>query len=196
MRGVLTGCSVRSYIGVQSGTIRYFLNAGRATTPVYTEQTGSDNPFSGVQGLPVVTNGNADPANMVALWCGDIDEDGDNDWYGALCSGFIMLTLCGFVLSFVGVFQASVGTIKHFKNTGSASSPAFVEQTGSLNPFHGLNVGDFPAPWCGDFDGDGDNDWCGALPGACAVCGDLLCCVQLHWGETWLNQILHKHREH
>jgi hypothetical protein len=35
---------------------------------------------------------------------------------------------------------------------------SFIEQTGSANPFTGLDVGDFSTPTLGDLDGDGDLD--------------------------------------
>ena len=70
-------------------------------------------------------------------WCGDLDNDGDKD--------------C--------LIGESDGTVKYFLNTGSASSPAYTEQTGASNPLNGIDVGRDAAPWCGDLDGDGDKDW-------------------------------------
>ena len=33
------------------------------------------------------------------------------------------------------------GTLRYFENTGSATAPAFTEQTGAANPFNGVDVG-------------------------------------------------------
>ena len=48
--------------------------------------------------------------------------------------------------------------INYFENTGSATSPAFIQRTGSLNPFNGVDVGTYSAPSFADLDGDGDLD--------------------------------------
>ena len=45
----------------------------------------------------------------------------------------------------------------YFRNTGTASAPAFAQQTGAANPFGGVDVGD-SAPTFADLDGDGDLD--------------------------------------
>ena len=50
------------------------------------------------------------------------------------------------------------GTLRYFKNTGSATAPTFTEQTSADNPFNGLDVGDFSKPSFADLDGDGDLD--------------------------------------
>ena len=58
-----------------------------------------------------------------------------------------------------------LGIVRYFLNTGNASSPVYVEQSGGYNPFHGVDVGYLAAPWCVDMDADGDMDWCGAFDG-------------------------------
>ncbi|CAN2041445.1 hypothetical protein GMMP15_470001 [Candidatus Magnetomoraceae bacterium gMMP-15] len=68
----------------------------------------------------------------------DIDGDGDLD-------------------SFIGNKD---GNIEYYKNTGSASSPTFTEQTGTdNNPFDGVDVGYSAAPAFTDIDNDGDLDY-------------------------------------
>ena len=64
----------------------------------------------------------------------DVDSDGDMD-------------------AFVGNED---GNILHFKNTGSVTNPTFVEQTGTDNPFNGVDVGSYAAPTFFDTDGDLD----------------------------------------
>ena len=66
----------------------------------------------------------------------DLDGDGDLD----------LLT---------GVF---VGTLRYFTNTASSGPPAFVEATGSDNPFAGFDAGLNSSPELADLDGDGDLD--------------------------------------
>src|SRR5262249_31347342 len=52
----------------------------------------------------------------------------------------------------------SDAVLHYFENTGTATSPAYAEQTGAANPFSGLALPQFPQPTLGDVDGDGDLD--------------------------------------
>jgi hypothetical protein len=56
------------------------------------------------------------------------------------------------------VAGASNGTFYYFRNTGTATAPAFASITGGSNPLNGLDVGDDSTPAFGDLDGDGDLD--------------------------------------
>ena len=56
------------------------------------------------------------------------------------------------------IVGSNYGTLHYFKNTGSAMAPAFTEQTGTANPFNGVNVGFSSAPSFADLDGDSDLD--------------------------------------
>ncbi len=71
-----------------------------------------------------------------APWCGDMDDDGDKD--------------C--------IIGNGSGDIYYFQNTGNASRPVFQEVTGAGNPLDAVDVGARAKPWCGNLDGDGDND--------------------------------------
>jgi hypothetical protein len=112
-------------VGDYGGALRYFRNTGTALAPVFAEQSGGDNPFDGVD---------AGPQSAPAF--ADLDGDGDQD-------------------ALVGKVQ---GTLRYFRNTGTALAPVFVEQTGGDNPFDGVDVGDTSAPAFADLDGDGDLD--------------------------------------
>ena len=56
------------------------------------------------------------------------------------------------------VIGAQDGTLHYFQNTGSATVPAFTEQTGAANPFNFVDVGTRSTPSFVDLDGDGDLD--------------------------------------
>jgi hypothetical protein len=113
--------------------IYYFKNTGTITSPVFTLQTGTDNP------IPVITV-NSNTHYILASFV-DIDADGDQDIF------------VGFGTNY-GVNTA------FFKNTGTASAPAFAEQTGTNNPLAtgiGYSYG-IVFPSFVDIDGDGDMD--------------------------------------
>ncbi len=42
----------------------------------------------------------------------------------------------------------------YFENTGTSTTPVFVQRTGSANPFDGIDVGEILAPAFADIDGD------------------------------------------
>ncbi|MFN7307498.1 MAG: FG-GAP-like repeat-containing protein, partial [Alphaproteobacteria bacterium] len=92
-----------------------------ATTPL----TGGANPFNGIDvGL------RSSPSFV------DLDGDGRLDLVS-------------------GEFD---GTLRAWRNTGSATAPAFTELTGSANPFNGIDVGTSSTPSFVDLDGDGRLD--------------------------------------
>ena len=47
------------------------------------------------------------------------------------------------------------GELNYVENTGTSTAPAFVQRTGSANPFDGVDVGSYSTPALGDLDGDG-----------------------------------------
>ena len=98
---------------------------------IFTQQTGADNPFNGID-----VDANSTP-NFV-----DLDGDGDFD-------------------AVVGVeFGPAVdgnGAAYYFENTGTSLAPVFTQRTGAANPFDSI-VGDNISTSLGDLDGDGDLD--------------------------------------
>ena len=114
-----------AFIGEAFGTIKYYENTGTPLSPTLTEQTGTNNPFNGV-----------DVGYYSSPSFADLDSDGDMD-------------------AFIG---EDGGTIKYYKNTGTAIAPTFTEQTGTNNLFNGVDVGNLAKPSFVDLDGDGDFD--------------------------------------
>jgi uncharacterized Rossmann fold enzyme len=66
----------------------------------------------------------------------DIDNDGDRD-------------------AFIGEKD---GYINYYKNTGTNTSPVFIEQTSGANPLNGVDIGYSSTPTFVDIDNDGDRD--------------------------------------
>ncbi|MFN6473820.1 MAG: FG-GAP-like repeat-containing protein [Nostoc sp. SerVER01] len=169
-------------LGDNNGRLRYYKNTGTATNPIYTQQTGTANPFNGID-----VGSQSKPAFA------DIDKDGDLDAIVGKFTGtfnyfqnntppepFAFVAVTGTANPFnsfdVGfsaaptfadidgdgdkdaVVGALDGTLKYYKNTGSATNPVYTEQTGNNNPFDGIDVGSFCNPNLADLDADGDFD--------------------------------------
>ncbi len=148
-----------------------------------TQQTGSDNPFNGIDvgswSAPVLVDLDGD---------GDLDimignagsYGGDSEYYentgtatnptysfhsenpfGLVDIGsdatpsFVDIDGDGDLDVFIG---ESDGTINYFENTGNSTSPSFTQRTGAANPLNGHDVGSYSAPTFVDIDNDGDMD--------------------------------------
>jgi Ca2+-binding RTX toxin-like protein len=170
-------------VGEFDGTLKYFLNTGSATAPAFTEQTGTANPFNGV-----------DVGFFSASTLADLDGDGDLDAVVGEGGGTLKYFLntgstavpvfveqTGAANPFDGIAvggsstpaladldgdgdldavvgQNLGGTLNYLLNTGSSTAPVFVEQTGAANPFNGTLQRSNAAPALVDLDGDGDLD--------------------------------------
>ncbi|MEM1325596.1 MAG: VCBS repeat-containing protein [Bacteroidota bacterium] len=105
--------------GEFNGAILYYQNDGSGN---YTQVTGTANPLDGID------VGSYSTPQLV-----DVDGDGDLD----LISGELY------------------GAILYYQNDGSGN---YVQQTGTANPFDGINVGYLSTPQLVDVDGDSDLD--------------------------------------
>ena len=126
------------FIGNRYGYIHFFRNTGSASTPTYTQE-GGDNPFGIPQHKPSSTlrviNNIVTYHSRPRPAFGDIDGDGDLDLF----------------------LGDSVGNTLFFRNTGSASNPAFIREGGN-NPFGITQVQSQASPTLADVDADGDLD--------------------------------------
>jgi hypothetical protein len=170
------------FVGAQDGTVRYYKNTGTTTTPVFTAQTGVNNPLNSVAVYSYST---------VAFV--DIDGDGDQDAFIGQDDGtvsyykntgtatapvFTLQAGAANPLNSVGVGYYSApafvdidgdgdkdafigggdGTLVYYKNTGTPTVPVFTLQSGVNDPFSGVDIGALAVPGFVDIDGDGDQD--------------------------------------
>ncbi|AOC54544.1 Alkaline phosphatase [Microcystis aeruginosa NIES-2481] len=165
-----------AFVGNGAGNTLFYRNTGSASAPAFAAP--STNPY----GLTNVVNG-AMPTFVDIDNDGDLDafvgsHYGDTRFYrntgSASAPTFATPSINPFGLVNVGNGAAptfvdidgdgdldafvgdSAGNIRFYRNTGSASAPAFA--TASTNPFGLTDVGSFAKPTFVDIDGDGDLD--------------------------------------
>ncbi|MBA5248082.1 MAG: type I secretion C-terminal target domain-containing protein [Gammaproteobacteria bacterium] len=118
-------------IGEGDGKLLYYKNTdttAKHTNPTYINQTGGSNPFKDI-----------DVGDLSKLTLADIDDDGDLDL----------------------VIGELYGTLHYYKNTDTTTghtNPTYTVQTGSNNPFEGVNVGSLATPTLADINSDGNLD--------------------------------------
>ncbi|MEP6948918.1 MAG: T9SS type A sorting domain-containing protein [Ginsengibacter sp.] len=168
--------------GASDGTVRYYKNTGTTTAPVFVLQTGLTNPLNSLNDAYY-----AAPTFVDIDGDGDMDaflglSDGTISYYkntgSATAPVFTLQTAADnpFNLVDIGGYAAPVfvdidgdgdkdafigtldGTIRYYKNTGTASVPVFAPQVGAANPLAAVNTGNYSAPAFVDIDGDGDID--------------------------------------
>ncbi len=170
--------------GALLGRLDFFTNTGRPWAPALVAQTGTANPFDGVdigaRSTPMLvdldgdgdldavvgatdgslhyfanTGSSAAPAFFETGGTANPNPLGGFDAGDHASPDLADLDGDGDLDAVVGAFS---GTLHYYLNTGSSTAPAFSEQTGSANPFDGFDVGFRSAPDLVDFDGDGDFD--------------------------------------
>jgi hypothetical protein len=166
--------------GEDLGAFRYFENTGTAIAPAFVARTGVANPLDGLEvgggARPAFADLDADgdPDLLAGRLAGDFDYfantgDAENPLFAASIANPFGLTRVGSEsapalvdLDADGDFDLVVGrasgSFVSFENTGSATSPAFLELTGFANPLAGVDLGDLSTPALADFDADGDLD--------------------------------------
>ena len=70
------------------------------------------------------------------------------------------------------------GSLNYIENTGTTKVPTFVQRTGSVNPFDGIDVVDNSAPALADLDNDGTLIQCPSIDNLRL---HVLCLAQVSW---------------
>ncbi len=171
--------------GKNNGTFSFFRNTGTATNPVFAEVTGGESPVNGLDAgyysTPALVDLDGDgKLDLVSGTLGDIrffrntgtltspsfsELTGSSNPFNGIGGGNFFGVTLGDVDGdgdFDMVQGSLSGAFRFFENTGSATSPAFTEKTGSTNPLNGITIGGFLKPTLGDVDGDGDLDLFGS----------------------------------
>lgn len=174
-------------VGESEGDFHYLLNTGSATAPTYAEQTGGANPFNGLTVASSFGTGYSSPCLADVDRDGDLDmvsggsrgtihyfrntgtaivptfveqTGGANPFNGIDLVGFSSPTLGDFDrdgdLDLVG--GNANGEFSLYLNTGTGTSPNYVLQSGTANPFANFDVEWYSMPTLGDLDADGDLD--------------------------------------
>jgi Ca2+-binding RTX toxin-like protein len=177
-------------------TTRPGYNVGEANTAVlriaepvpvkqFEEQTGTANPFNGVDAgfFSTPSFADIDGDGKLDVVIGNIlgetkyykntgsanrpsfsEQTGSNNPFNNLKVGYFSAPSMvdidgdGDLDAFSGEYGEEYGSIKYYKNIGSKTSPNFVEQTEANNPFNNKDVPGNSTPTFADLDGDGDLD--------------------------------------
>ncbi|MGB1019460.1 MAG: FG-GAP repeat domain-containing protein, partial [Chitinophagales bacterium] len=159
-----------AFSGEQGGTIKYYENTGTNSSPTFVEQTGANNPFDGIDignkskptFVDIDNDGDFDAfiggytgtfkyyentgTNSTATF---VEQTGTNNPLGGKDAGsssaptFVDIDNDGDFDMLSGEFG---GFFKYYENTGTISSPTFVEQTGANNPLDGKDAGTHSTP--------------------------------------------------
>ena len=166
-------------VGESNGNLIYYENVGNATNPNYQAQTGSNNPFDGIDvgslSTPILADvdGDGDLDAVVGESDGNLNyyenvgnatnpnyqaQTGSNNPFNNIDVGSSSAPILadvdgdGDLDAVVGEFS---GNLNYYENVGNATNPNYQAQTGSNNPFNNIDVGSSSAPTFADVNGDG-----------------------------------------
>ena len=171
-----------AFAGESDGVMTLLANTGTSTGPAFIERSGFDNPLFGFD-----VGFNSQPALVDLDGDGDFDvvageADGILNYFENTGSSMTPAYLgrTGTANPFLGfdVGSRSIpafadldrdgdldvlvgeisGTFSYLENTGTSTAPAFLERTGTANPFLGNDIGRHSSPALADLDADGDLD--------------------------------------
>ena len=168
--------------GHNDGTVSYIENTGTATAPDFTQRSGADNPFDGID-----TGYNSTPTLADLDGDGDLDliaggRDGALAWFEntstASAPAFTQRTGTDNPLDGISMNANSApepadldgdgdldlvlwgwyGAMDYYENTGTATNPVFEARSDAGDPLGGINFSNQGKPSLADLDGDGDLD--------------------------------------
>ena len=122
-------------------TLQYFENTGTPNASAFTERMGADNPLNPLQ----FNEGELDD------WIAFADMDGDGDKDALVSVGWGREEKEGYTVY-------TQHSVRYYENTGTSTSPRFVEYTDTAYPFVTVAAQLFQRLALGDLDGDGDAD--------------------------------------
>ena len=170
------------FFALEDGTIAFYNNTGTTAQAVFELQTGNDNPLNAANGIAyagiafadIDGDGDSDAfISSVYAWIKYFEntgsaqqavfevQTGENNPLDHYEEGFEGK------LDFVDIDNDNdqdvfigddYGSIRFYKNIGTATTPFFVQQIGSDNPLNQVYAGDFAKPAFTDLDFDGDFD--------------------------------------
>ncbi len=170
------------FVGESNGSVKFYRNTGTVNAPVFSAETGATNPLNGFDmGLfaspsfvDIDNDGDMDVfigsryskvnfyrnmgtanAPVFSAETGVTNPINDFDVGDDATPSFVDIDNDGDMDVFVG---ERFGTIKFYRNSGTANAPVFSAETGAANPLNGFDVGYRAVPSFVDIDNDGDMD--------------------------------------
>ncbi|MBR9920657.1 MAG: T9SS type A sorting domain-containing protein [Bacteroidetes bacterium] len=170
------------FVGEKYGMIRYYENIGTPENPLFEERTDLENPldFADIGSWSVPEFADMDNDGDFDVFIGEligtvpyfenigtntdpmfVEQMGPSDPFDGVNVGFspnaavVDIDNDSDLDIFIG---EAYGGILYYRNTGTITDPVFLAQTGSSNPFEGVDIGWLATPDFADLDNDGDLD--------------------------------------
>ena len=168
--------------------LTYIENTGTSTAPVFVQRTDGANPFDSI-----------DVGRYSAPALADLDGDGSGRVRQSINCDRTFVFRAGDPDLVVDLRLVVGGdyyySLIYLENTGTSTTPVFVQRTGSTNPFYGIDVGYNSAPALADLDNDGT---LGPRPSIDKLRYRMFCVLRRRPGPRngRLRWLAHLHREH